>query len=188
MSTAVQSTSAQALLTADEFARRHGGDDVELIDGVVQELPVAHQRHGYVNFRAAFLLGEFVVANDLGRITTNDSFVKTRSSPDRVRGADICYFSYERLPRGEMPDGLLPVSPDLVVEVRSPSQGWDEMLAKVSEYLAVDVRVVIVLDMDVRSAAVYRKDEFQQVFDNGDNLTIPDVLPGFNVPVRKFFE
>ena len=105
-----------------------------------------------------------------------------------MRGADICYFSYERLPRGEMPDGLLSVSPDLIIEVRSPSQGWDEMLTKVAEYLSVDVRAVIVLDMNVRSAAIYRKDEFQQVFDNGDDLTLPDILPGFSVPVRKFFE
>jgi Uma2 family endonuclease len=188
MTTAVQPTSSRTYLTADEFAQRYGGDYVELIDGVVRELPVAHQRHGYVNFRAAFLLGEYVQAKDLGRITTNDSFVKTQSDPDRVRGADICYFSYERLPRGAMPEGLLSVSPDLIIEVRSASQGWDEMLTKVAEYLSVDVRAVVVLDMKVRSAAIYRKDEFQQVFDNGDDLTIPDVLPGFSVPVRKFFE
>ena len=188
MTTAVQLASSPALLTADEFARRHGGDCVELIDGVVQELPVPHQRHGFVNFRAAFLIGEFVVAKDLGRITTNDSFVQTRSAPDRVRGADVCFFSWERLPRGKMPDGLLPVSPDLIIEVRSPSQGWDSMLAKVAEYLAVSVRAVVVLDMNVHSAAVYRKDELQQVFDNGDNLTLPDILPGFSVPVRKFFD
>jgi Uma2 family endonuclease len=80
------------------------------------------------------------------------------------------------------------VSPDLVIEVRSPSQGWDELLTKTAEYLAANVRVVIVLDPSVYSAAVYRREELPQVLDNGDDLTVPDVLPDFRVPVRKFFD
>ena len=176
------------LLTADEFARRYGGQFVELIDGVVKELAVPFQEHGAVCFKAAFTIGTHVVANDLGRLTTNDSFVQTKSDPDRVRGADVCFFGYERLPKGPMPKGLFRVSPDLVVEVRSPSDGWDDVFTKVGEYLAAGVRVVMVLDMTTRSASVYRKDEFQQIFDNGDELTIPDVLPGFTAPVAGFFE
>jgi Uma2 family endonuclease len=173
-------------LTADEFALRFADQYVELVDGVVQELPVPHQQHGGVCFKAAFLLGEHVITRDLGHITTNDSFVKTLD--DRVRGADVCYFSYECLPKGPIPKGLLEVSPELIIEVRSPSQGWNSVYTKVGEYLAVGVRVVVVLDMDTLSATVYRNNEFQQVFDNGDELTIPDVLPGFSVLVRKFFE
>ena len=136
----------------------------------------------------AFYLSQHVIGKDLGHITINDSFVKTQSDPDRVRGADVCYFSYERLAKGPMPGGLLAVSPDLVIEIRSPSNGWNDIFIKVGEYLSVGVRAVIVVDMDTSSASVYRKDEFQQIFDNGDDLMIPDVLPGFAVPVRKFFE
>lgn len=188
MSSVIAPAGTQALLTADEFARRHGGDYVELIDGVVKELPVPFQEHGQVCFKVAFALGTHVVSNDLGHLTTNDSFVQTKSDPDRVRGADVCFFSYERLPKGPMPTGLFAVAPDLVVEVRSPSDGWNEVFIKVGEYLSAGVRVVVVLDMTTLSASVYRKDELQQIFDNGDELSIPDVLPGFAVPVRKFFE
>jgi Uma2 family endonuclease len=188
MITATQTPTSTPLLTAEEFALRYGGEYVELVDGIVEELTVPHQRHGVICGLAAFYLSQHVLAKDLGRVSTNDSFVKTSSDPDRVRGAELCYFSYERLPKGEMPDGLLPVSPDLVVEVRSPSEGWNSVFTKVGEYLSANVRVVIVLDVTTLSASVYRKDEFQQIFDNGDELTIPDVLPGFTVPVRKFFE
>ena len=146
------------------------------------------QQHGKVCNRAAFLLTQHVDANDLGHVTTNDSFVQTTADPDRVRGADICYFSYERLPKGQIPEGLLPVNPELVIEVRSPSEGWNDVFIKVGEYLSANVRVVVVLDMATLSASVYRKDEFQQIFDNGDDLTIPDILPGLTVPVRKVFE
>jgi Uma2 family endonuclease len=188
MTTATQPAPPSTRLTADEFARRYAGQCVELVDGVVQELPVPHQAHGVVCFKAAFVLGTYVVAKDLGDLTTNDSFVVTKSDPDRVRGADVCFFSYERLPKGPIPKGLLPVAPDLVFEVRSPSDGWNDVFIKVGEYLSAGVRAVVVLDMTTQSASVYRKDEFQQIFDNGDELTIPDVLPGFTAPVRKFFE
>ena len=140
MTTAIQQPTAQALLTADEFARRYAGEQVELIDGVVKELPVAQQKHGKSCYRAAMAIGSFVEAGDLGHITTNDSFVKTAADPDRVRGADVCFFSYERLPKGEMPEGLLPVSPELVIEVRSPSERWNSVFTKVGEYLSAGVR------------------------------------------------
>ena len=188
MTTATLPTAPPALLTADEFARRYGGQYVELVDGVVKELHVPFQEHGKVCNWASFFVTQHVVSNDLGHVTTNDSFVKTTSDPDRVRGADVCFFSYERLPKGPMPSGLLNVAPDLVVEVRSPSDGWNDVFIKVGEYLSAGVRAVVVLDMTTRSASVYRKDEFQQIFDNGDSLVIPDVLPGFTAPVAKFFE
>jgi len=56
---------------------------------------------------------------------------QTHSNPDTVRGADVNFYSYERLPKGKVPEGFLPVVPDLIVEVRSPSERWVEMYAKV---------------------------------------------------------
>ena len=188
MSAVTQVPTSQPYLSAEEFARRFGGEHVELVDGVVQELPMPHQRHGKISYRVAAAIGGFVDAGDLGHVTINDSFVQTASDPDRVRGADLCYFSYERMPKGQLPDGLLPVSPDLVFEIRSPSERWNAVFTKVGEYLRAGVRAVVVIDISTLSASVYRNEEFQQIFDNGDTLTIPDVLPGFSIPVRSFFE
>lgn len=85
MTTAIAPSSPQAILTGDEFARRYGGEYVELVDGHVQELPVPHPRHGIVCNWAAYYVTQHVILNDLGRVMTNDSFVKTESNPDRVR-------------------------------------------------------------------------------------------------------
>jgi Uma2 family endonuclease len=134
------------LLTAEEFAQRYGGHRVELIKGVVKELPMPFPKHGKICGTISRLVGNFVTERDVGHLMTNDSFVKTRSNPDIVRGADVSYYSYQRLPKGEVPEGLLPVTPDLVVEVRSPSDGWSEIFTRVGEYLGAGVRVVIVLD------------------------------------------
>ena len=134
------------------------------------------------------VIRDFVKKNDLGRVMSNDSFVKTRSNPDSVRGPDMAYFSFERLPKGQMPEGLLTVSPDLVVKVRSPSDRWVEMLAKASEFLAADVRAVVILDPETTTAYIYRADEVPTSFQAGQELTIPEVLPNFAVSVRRLFE
>jgi len=92
---------------------------------------------------------------------------------------------------GDAPDRntrMSAVAPDLVVEVRSPTDRWNAIFAKVSEYLTAGVRVVVVLDPATTSASVYRMDELQQIFHHSDVLTLPDVLAGFSVVVSRLFE
>jgi hypothetical protein len=74
-------------------------------------------------------------ADNAEPVTCYDSFVRTRKDPDTLRGTDICYFTYERVPKGEFPEGLLPIVPDMAIEVRSPSERWTQVFAKVLEYL-----------------------------------------------------
>jgi hypothetical protein len=114
--------------------------------------------------------------------------VRTRKDSDMLCGADTCYFSYDRVSQCRSPARLLPVTPDMAIEVRSSSERWTQVFAKVLEYLEAGVRVVIVLDPATATASIYRPDELQQIFDNGDELTVPDLLPGFSVPVKKLFE
>ena len=177
-----------ALLTGEEFFARHENDRAELVDGVVVwEKDVPNYPHGEVCATFTRLLGNHVADNDLGRVCSNDTFVRTRKSPDRVRGADVLYVSYTRMPKGPAPEGLSDIVPELAVEVMSPSNDWSGIFIKIGEYLQAGVLAVLVLDGDSATASVYRKEELQQIFDNGDDLTIPDVLPGFAVPVKKLF-
>ena len=147
------------LMSADEFGRLHENDRVELVNGVVEELSVSWNKHGSICNLLAFFLTEHVRKNDLGRVMTNDSFIRTRTDPDTIRGPDVSYYSYERLPKGPVPDGLLPNIPDLVVEVRSPSDRWSKVTLKALEYLEAGVRVAIVLDSATATACIYRADE-----------------------------
>jgi Uma2 family endonuclease len=174
-------------MTAEEFTSRYVNIHAELVKGIVKEYPVPWPKHGKICLTIGRLLGNHVETHDLGHAMSNDSWIQTGSNPDTVRGGDICYFSYERLPKGEVPEGLLPVVPDLVVEVRSPSERWTDLFAKVVEYLQAGVRVVVVLDPKTESASVYRADELQQIYHNSDELTLPDVLPGFAVVVSRLF-
>lgn len=191
-------TTDDRTLTADEFLAEYGHlSGVELVRGKVvwagrpaaaPEQAMPKFRHGVVSYRAVRLLSDFIEANRLGWVAINDTFVRTDDAdPATVRGADALFVSFARLPAGATPENLA-VPPDLILEVRSPSDKWSKVFAKVGEYLAVGVRVVVVLDPHTKSASVYRQDELQQIFHNGDEFTLPDVLPGFAVPVRRFFE
>lgn len=179
---------AQQLLTAEDLVRLHGGDHVELIDGVVKELPMPKRPHGLVSNQIAFAITTHVTKQSLGRVAINDTFVLTQRNPDRVRGADLAYWSYNRLPPGPVSDEIAGPPPELVVEVRSPSDRWKDVIAKVGEYLQAGIDVVVVLDPPAGTATVYRPDEFQQVFHNGDELIIPDLFPGFSVRLADLFK
>ncbi|WP_439631923.1 Uma2 family endonuclease [Gemmata sp.] len=180
-----------ALLTADEFLRLHGGETcVELVRGHVVRCSVRGATHGYVCNNATAMLHHFAREHGLGQVFSNDTFTRTRlkETADSVRGPDVAFVSYARMPKGPIPDGPLPCAPDLVVEVRSPSDRIPHLSAKASEYLDAGVTVVLVLDPETESLAVFRENEFPVRMHNGDELALPDVFPGFAVAVKAFFE
>ena len=179
---------ATGLLTLAEFFARYGDQRYELVRGRAVEVPMPGFRHGKVCIRVGRLLCEFADAGDLGHVVGNDTLVRTRTNPDGARGMDVCFVSYARLPKDAVPDGPLEVVPELVVEVRSPSDRWTDVLGKAIEYLDAGVTAVVILDPPTRSAAVYRSDVRSETFEPDETLTLPDVLPGFSVPVAQFFE
>lgn len=187
MSTATHPIPTPALLTAEEFVRQYSECRADLVRGVIVEKPMPGSKHGKVANWVAFYLTQHVLSNDLGHVMTNDTSVIVERNPDTARGADVLFISYARLPKGTVPDGPLAVPPDLVVEVRSPSDRWPEILEKISEYLNAGVGVVVVLDPKSQSVSTYRPEERPHVFETGDDLTLPDLLPGFSVPVSRFF-
>jgi Uma2 family endonuclease len=146
--------------------------------------------HGYVAGNVTAILHNFVRQHGLGRVFSNDTFTKTRvkEASETLRGPDVAFVSFARMPKGTIPQGPLPCAPDLAIEVRSPSDRIPELSAKATEFLEAGVTVVVVIDPETESLAVYREDEFPIRMHNSDVLTLPDVLPGFSIEVKKFFD
>ena len=144
--------------------------------------------HGVIAGNVHFLLRLFVRQHDLGRTVITDSGVVTERDPDTVRGPDVAYYSYDRLPKATRVRGYPDVTPDLVFEVLSPSNRWSEMLTKVSEYLSAGVRAACVLDSEHSTVQVYRPEQPPQQFAANDKFTLPDILAGWQVNVAEFFE
>ena len=176
------------LLTAEEFVRRHPKHLVELVDGVVKGVAMPGFEHGMVDTNIAFFLSDHVRKHELGRVVCNDTYLVIRRNPDTVRGMDVAYVSYARLPKGPVPKGALEVAPELIVEARFPSDKWTDVFAKVEEYTTAGVGAVMVLDPETKTVSVCRPNADQEDFRAGDMLVIPDVLPGFAVEVARLFE
>jgi len=179
-----------SFMTAQEYAELPDphGYPTELVKGVLKTMAPTRPRHGRICARISYYLQRYLEDHDVGQVMTNDSGVITERDPDTVRGADVAYYSFERVPKGPLPTGLLEVAPDLVFEVLSPTDRWSEVQVKVGEYLDAGVRAVCVVDDDTRSVHIFRLEQPTQVFKGGDEFALPDVLAGWSLATSRFFE
>jgi Uma2 family endonuclease len=179
-----------SLLTAEQFVALPDAFEhpVELVKGKLVETTPAMPRHGQICAKVGHLLQVYLEQHPLGVGVSNDSCILTERDPDSVRGADIAYYSYERVPKGPLLAGLLPVAPELVVEVLSPHDRWSELHTKIGEYLTVGVQTVCVLDDTTRTLHAFYADRPLQVFRAAEEFILPGLLPGFSVNVQRFFE
>ncbi len=183
------STTTKKLLTADEFARLpkpEDGSKEELVRGEVVTVPPPGFLHGIVQLNVATLLKLFAREKKLGRVTVESGTI-TETGPDSVRGPDIAFWSFERLPADHMPVVYANVAADLVVEVKSPSNTPAKTTKKIREYFTSGVRVVWVVDPEERTVTVYRGPGDGRVLWEDATITGDDVLPGFTCPVADFF-
>jgi Uma2 family endonuclease len=185
MSTAA-AAQPERLLTAEEFVVLPDNRRTELVKGRIVEVPPPGFLHGVVQARIARLLGNFVEGRGLGHVLTESGTITGRK-PDTVRGPDISFYSYGRVPKDQAPGGYPDAPPDLVFEVLSPGQGLKPVLAKVSEYLTAGTLCVCVIDPRRRNAVVYGEDDSVTVLSEDDRLHLPSPLDTWTPRVADFF-
>lgn len=142
-------------------------------------------KHGGIERRAGKHLGDFVDARGLGWVGVGEVGIYTRRNPDRVRGADVLFISKTRLP--EVPDTFLEVAPELIIEVLSPTDRWLDIRQKITEYFAIGVEQVWIVEPDHRLVLVYRSPTTFEEFGVGDTLRGDGALAGFELPVARLF-
>lgn len=144
--------------------------------------------HSRLTFRFAYLLGRWADDNSTGRVVTNEMGVVVAQDPDTVRGADVAFYSYDRLPKTEKPSGFLDVPPTLVVEIVGQGSGWNALLEKVGEYLQMGVDLVWVFDPSSQRLHAFRKDTEPVVLDASDRIENEPCLPNFRLNIIDLFD
>jgi len=172
------------LMTAEDLLQPHVPEHADLVRGVLVVREPPGFRHGEITVRLASALMIHVDAHNLGRVVGGDAGFKLQSHPDTVRGADIAFVSWERLPQ-RSPVGFPSLGPDLVVEVLSPGDRPGATLAKVADWLSAGTRLVWVIDAERRLARVYRADGTETTLGAAGVLDGEDVLPGFSCPLAS---
>ena len=175
------------LMTAEDLLEPGVPERADLVRGVL----VVHEppgfRHGEITVRLTVALGTCVDTRHLGRVVAGDAGFKLQSDPDTVRGADIAFVSWERMPQ-KSPVGFPALDPDLVVEVLSPGDRPGETLAKLADWLSAGTRLVWVIDPERRLARIYRQDGSESILGERDAVDGEDILPGFSCNLSTVLE
>ncbi len=175
------------LTAADLEAMGDEAERYELIRGGLREVEGMGGKHGAIGGDLHTHIGMHVVARDLGAVFISDTRFVIRRNPDSVLAPDFAYIRSDRLPLGDIWDSYVPIAPDLVVEVVSPSSNEADILDKVAIYLAGGVRLIWLVRPKRRTVTVFRPHQPEIILGEGDVLDGDNVLPGFALPVSAIF-
>lgn len=175
------------LITGDELLAMGDIGPSELIDGRIIYMSPVGDEHGSIAFNLGGKLKAFVQERNLGRVTGGEVGIYIRRNPDRIRAADVAFISRER--GGDRPGkGFLQIAPELIVEIMSPDDRWQDVREKIEEYFSIGVLWVWVVEPENRAVLVYRSVTEMQKLSKGDALKGEGVLAEFETPVAKLFE
>ncbi|MCA9136420.1 MAG: Uma2 family endonuclease [Planctomycetales bacterium] len=183
----VRTSPSPGSATIDDLIRIQGteGRLYELVDRTLVEKVMGWQE----SLLAAVLLqwlGNFLDDHDLGVMTGPDG--QTRLFSDTVRGPDVAFVSWLKMPGGKLPVEPVPnLVPDFVVEVISVHNTRAEMSRKRREYFHAGVKLVWMVDPRARTVAVFRSPDDVTIADEGESIDGGEVLPGWKVDLALLF-
>ena len=178
-------TTTRKLMTAEELMLLpDNGYRQELVRGELIEMPPPGKGHGTVSHRFGLAIGSYADANDYGTVGDNHGY-KLESNPDTVRAPDMAWFAPGH--PAELTDGYPERAPDLVVEIKSPSDTPRMVAERAQMWLDFGTREVWYGDPERTSVTRYRPGEEPQVLGEDDVLDGGDLLPGFSIPVWRLF-
>ncbi len=155
----------------------------EWVDGKVEMMSPASERHQDVSDFLAAILRIHVEDNDAGRMLSAPFQMKL-DKVRRGREPDLLFILKPNLPRLER--NLLNGPADLVIEIISPESVLRDRGAKYGEYEAGGVREYWIIDPDSKRADFFVLDEegrYQRARPDVDGKFQSAVLPGFWISV-----
>ncbi|QLE52275.1 Uma2 family endonuclease [Nostoc sp. C057] len=103
--------------------------------------------------------------------------------PDGKRSPDVSFVKADRLKKTKR--GFVELVPDLMVEIKSKSDRIKPLEEKIQLFLQLGSTVGILIDPDKLTVTVYRINQALVVMQNGSTLTLPDLLPGWELAISE---
>jgi Uma2 family endonuclease len=163
---------------------------LELVEGEIREMTPAGGEHGEVAGGFFGFIWNFAREKGLGRVTAAETGFILYKNPnpdgkDTVRAPDVGFVSIERA-RDPLPAQFVPIVPDLVVEVVSPTDRAEDIEEKINLYLKYGVRLIWVAYSVTKTIVVHTPTSIKRLT-IGDTLDGGDVLPGFKLKISEIF-
>nr|WP_235018783.1 Uma2 family endonuclease [Tolypothrix sp. NIES-4075] len=138
---------------------------------------------GEINARFCALLFSWVEPRKLGHIIGSKGGFQLPNGD--VVAPRISFFSRERLKR--VPRTYPELVPDLVVEIKSAFDRLASVQQKIQRFLDLGVKVALLIDPDAQTVAVHYLNSGVRMLADGENLTIPELFPGWELAVSQLW-
>ncbi|HEY9597133.1 MAG TPA: Uma2 family endonuclease, partial [Cyanophyceae cyanobacterium] len=149
-----------------------------------------------IGSRLLTFLNNWVMPRRLGRVTGSSAgFILPNSSvedgsngevqPRNLRAPDVSFVQASRLKRTKR--DFVELVPDLMVEVKSKTDRVNPLIEKIELFLKLGAVVGILIDPDKRTVTVYRLNQPAVVLQDGDTLTVDELLPGWELAISELW-
>ncbi|NEP62552.1 MAG: Uma2 family endonuclease [Symploca sp. SIO2G7] len=167
----------------EKLQAEHPDYCMELVDGNISIMSPSGYESDEVATEVAAQLRNWVKPRKLGRVTGSSAGFELPNSD--VRAPDVSFVLAERMRRTTR--SFAELTPDLMVEVKSPTDSLSALRKKIQSFLSQGAKVGILINPEKHRVEIYRPGEEVVVLGDGDVLSIPDLLPGFEVAVSDLW-
>jgi Uma2 family endonuclease len=161
----------------------------EVVDGRRVELPSMSIYAVRIASKLQAALETYAAGKRLGMVVTEGLFILD-AKRDVRRRPDVAFVSVDRWPLDRpLPEtGDWEVIPSLAIEVISPNDLFEEVLAKMAEYFRLDVQQVWLVSPAEQEVYVYNSPTRVQILTAAEELDGGSLVPGFRIPVGSLFQ
>lgn len=174
------------LITGDELFDLGNIGPCELIDGRIVLMSPTGGEHGGLETSLAIELGIFVRQHKLGYLAGGEVGIYIQRNPDRIRGADLAFFTHAQLPNG-LPRRFIEAVPTLVVEIASPTDRWQDIRDRIRDYFSIGTQQIWIIEPEAQVVEVYSSPTELRELRVDDTLEGTGPLAGFRLPLKELF-
>ena len=154
---------------------------LELVDGKIIVMGPSDIVSSEIGAEFGRLLLNWVKPRKLGRVfESSGGFILPNSD---LRAPDVSFVVAERLKQSKR--YFAELVPDLVVEIKSQSDRLKPLREKILSFIELGAKVGILIDPDKRTVTIYTPTAEPVILRDGDIISIPELLPGWQVPVAE---
>ncbi|MGV0104101.1 putative restriction endonuclease domain-containing protein [Nostoc sp. DSM 114160] len=175
----------------EQLQTEHPEWQMELVEGKIIVSPLSDYESEEIGARLSTFLNIWVIPRKLGRITgSGTGFILPNIEEDdlekrNLQSPDVSFVRAERLKKTKR--DFVELVPDLMVEIKSKSDRIKPLEEKIELFLQLGSTVGILIDPDNLTVTVDRINQAPVVMQNGDILTLPDLLPGWELAISELW-
>lgn len=180
----------------EQLQQQHPEWQMELVDGNIVVMGPSDFVSEEIGAELIRLLGNWVRPRKLGRVAGSSAgFILPTLEPENgkedsqekrnLRAPDVSFVRADRLKTSQR--NFVELVPDLTVEIKSKSDRIKPLVEKIQLFLQLGSTVGILIDPDKLTVTVYRLNREAVILRDDDKLTLPDLLPGWEVTVSELW-